>query len=203
MKPLSNSEYRQIAATVQRVAEMPRRVDSLPPGLQPQPAVTQVCRFQLKDDLELGDDGADGDADAYMLYRIYDNTLETYGDLTVDWDNVIRVAGYNGWTGAEGDRGICVHLHDTDMWDVIGGGATFKQCKCQLTADLATSAGTPEVDNVVPTHGSSPLDDPTDMTETLTVQNVFSFDSDDDGLCLIEYWPNMDYWVLIYAPCAT
>jgi len=86
----------------------------------------------------------------------------------------------------------------------------FRQCTCKLSAVLLTTAATCTVYTVKATHGDSPLEDSTDMAETLEdVDNLFDWDSDDDGFCLIELWPASYFddaterWVLTYAPCAT
>ena len=86
----------------------------------------------------------------------------------------------------------------------------FRQCTCRLTDDHATDSNPESVDNVKPTHGDSPLEDSTDMAELFGgVLNLFGWDSNDNGFCLIELWPASYFddaterWVLTYAPCAT
>lgn len=95
-------------------------------------------------------------------------------------------------------------------WILIDSSSTFARCRCQLTAAMATSDAYKNVDNVVATSGSSPLDDPTDMAETLKVYNTYNWDGDNGSStiqCVIVWCTDSDpddiggYWEFDYVPC--
>ncbi len=88
-------------------------------------------------------------------------------------------------------RGMFVPVH------LVG----FDRCNAVLKGGISGS-GNKTVDAVVATRGASPLTDPTDATEELTVSNnLFEFDGDDDGTCKIEYNLDSGEWEFYQVKC--
>lgn len=140
MPPLSNQDYRTLAATVKRVQEMPRRQDSLPRGIPPSTVPFYFRRFELKDDL-IADDTT---AEAYLLKRDYDADSDTYRQLSIDVHEVFDVWSFTGFTGegktdtADGTRGLCVHLHDVDKWEIVSMDSGVKFAKLNGTLNAGS-----------------------------------------------------------------
>ncbi len=93
------------------------------------------------------------------------------------------------------------------FWDaqrgmfILTSSIGFDRCNALLKGALASGDATATVDNVVATRGASPLDDPTDAAEELTVDNFFAWDGDDNAPCKIEYNEDDDTWELYQVKC--
>ena len=99
-----------------------------------------------------------------------------------------------------GTRFAAGYNFQSSRWEMILG-LKFDRCNALLKGALASGNGTTTVDNVVATRGVSPLDDPTDMAEELTVDNFFAWDGDDNARCKIEYNEDDDTWELYQVKC--
>jgi len=80
---------------------------------------------------------------------------------------------------------------------ILGG---YDRCTCFLKGALSGGA-TATVDNVLVIHGTSPLADPTDTTEELTVYNTHAWDGDDNALCRIEWNRTTEHWEFYQVTC--
>ena len=80
------------------------------------------------------------------------------------------------------------------------GGLDYDRCTCLLKGAIS-GTGTKTVDNVAVIRGTSPLSDPTDTAEELSVENTLAWDGDDDGKAMIEYNATEDNWQFYQVEC--
>lgn len=84
---------------------------------------------------------------------------------------------------------------------IVPAAQPLDRCKAILKGAISGS-GDKTVDNVVATRGPSPLTDPTDSAEELTVNNdEFEFAGDDNGSCKIEYNHADNAWEFYQVEC--
>lgn len=91
-------------------------------------------------------------------------------------------------------------------WAIVCiGFANFGYDRCNAVLKGAISgSGLKTVDAVVATRGDSPLDDPDDTTEELSVSNdLFEWEGDDDANCKIEYNHADQQWEFYQVECST
>ena len=144
--------------------------------------------------------------------RLYYNTVnrDRQGDYTKAVDTVyMSIADYDE---ADGEYLGTVHIEDGDrfwaVWDSQAGRwevvmrieTGYDRCTAFAKGDI-TGTGTKTVDNVVATRGVSPLADPTDTTEELSVSNPHAYDVDDNGLVRIEWNEATETWDIYQATC--
>jgi len=80
---------------------------------------------------------------------------------------------------------------------------TFDRCTAKIddAGGMETTDSTIAVDNVAVIRGVSPLDDPTDTSEELTVYNVHAWEADDDADCRIEWNQTTEHWEIYNVTC--
>ncbi len=78
----------------------------------------------------------------------------------------------------------------------------YDRCTCQMKGTSGSGSKTTcTADNVKTIKGASPLEDPTDMTEELTVYNKHGWDFDDDAAADIEYNYTAARWEIYQVDC--
>ncbi len=91
------------------------------------------------------------------------------------------------------------------VWAVVRVGNTageYDRCKGLLKGALDSGDSTTTVDNVTVIRGTSPLDDPTDTTEELTVSNAdHEWDGDDNAVCRFEWNQTAERWEFYQITC--
>lgn len=79
---------------------------------------------------------------------------------------------------------------------------SYLEIKCQAKGGGQQQSGsTITVDHVTVVHGVSPLDDPDDTTEELTVYNIFGDTLDDDVVLTCHYNESNDHWEVADVTC--
>ena len=101
---------------------------------------------------------------------------------------------------AEGDHFWAVLDSQAGRWEVVIITVGFDRCTALAKGDI-TGTGTKTVDNVIATRGTSPLDDPTDTAEELSVNNPHAYDVDDNGLVRLEWNEATETWDIYQATC--
>jgi len=69
-----------------------------------------------------------------------------------------------------------------------------------LTADLDTTDSTFTIDNVEAVVGSLPSEI-TGTSDTLTIQNTFDWEGDDNGVCIAVYQASTELWLPLQVEC--
>lgn len=73
-------------------------------------------------------------------------------------------------------------------WLLLDAGeGPFDRCICELAGAMLTIDATRTVDHVLPISGSSPLDDPTSTSETITAYNIHDWEANDAAIARIEW----------------
>jgi len=67
-----------------------------------------------------------------------------------------------------------------------------------VTTTAVAGEATFEIDNVLVVQGTNPLADPSDMAETVEIQNRFAQHADDGSLCIAHYNRTRDYWQVLF-----
>lgn len=117
-------------------------------------------------------------------------------------DSMMNVTALN--IGGEIAADTLVHLKwYAGAWWVVQTGLGYDRCKAVVKGAFTSANSTFTVDNVVATRGTSPLDDPEDMTEELTAQNTFGWDGDDDATVFIEWDQDAEQWVAYQVECSS
>jgi len=91
-----------------------------------------------------------------------------------------------------------------DPWGdfyIVNSNQEFNTCTAKATAAFDDTDTTITVDNVELSIGISPLEDPTDMTETLEVTNRWGFEGADNDDMEIAYNYTEEYWYLRQKGC--
>ena len=161
-------------------------------------ASSSIRRFELKDALTPG-----GSATAYLLYWL--DETSSYSTLDEDLDylefEVYDARGdLNGkakTTDGQGSRGYAKQMSDSQRWEIVAI-QQYKRCTCKAKGAFTSASGTFTVDNVAVIDGISPLSDPTDTAEELTVTNSIVAAGADNVDCRIEYNQTTAVWE-IYA----
>lgn len=139
-------------------------------------------------------------------------------DLATDDTTGVTVSIYSGDTDTGSDvDGVLLapwieaDLNSGDWVEVIEWGGEsyalpvavaigYDRCTALAKGDI-TGTGTKTVDNVKATRGKSPLDDPDDTAEELSVSNPHAYDVDDNGLVRLEWNEATETWDIYQATC--
>ncbi len=157
-----------------------------------------IRRFELRDALTCG-----GSATAKWLYwdeddSDYDTETTDYEEVTFTvWDAARRHEQYAVPTDVVGAYGYAKWMPDSSRWEIIEKQACARSCEATLVGALEETDDSISVDNVVPIDGGfSPV---FQSTDTLTVQNRYSWEGDDGGNAEI-YW-NGSVWKFRQVEC--
>jgi len=143
-----------------------------------------------------GTDPVAGKADCNVYIAVDDGS----GDYELaDTGYAIRVlnlggpVGHAAWGVAGRDK--------YGVWCLVKAFA-YDRCTAVMKGTGGSGSKTTcTVDNVAPINGPSPLDDPTDATEELTVYNKHGWDYDDNGAADIEYNHSYPRWEKYQVDC--
>jgi hypothetical protein len=167
------------------------------------PIESPLRRFELKTALEPG-----GSATAYLLYldgSDYNITSSDPKNNEVEFEVVDSQGDLNGKARTEkghGSRGFTKWMPDSKRWEIVRIQMYNKIIATTKGAVLST-AGSYTVDNVTPMKGISPLDDPTDMAEELTIRNTFSDKIDNNGIITASWNQVAKRWETDDVTCST
>ena len=134
------------------------------------------------------DDDKPGSATCDIYYIDGDGEMADTGSSVT----VYNVAEF----AVDGDMWIIISKTEFGKWMVVYPQQPFDRCNAIVKGNPTGTATTITVDNVVATRGKSPV---ANASEELTVDNLFSWDPDDNDPCKIEYNHDDSTWE-IYEP---
>lgn len=141
----------------------------------------------------------------WALVRVYVNDTDHTCCQVIDSETVSGETVYLG-TSASGTQMLWLEPTaeaESIGWAIVNvgsGGGGMSICKCQAKGAI-TGTGTKTVDNVTVVQGTSPLDDPSDTAEELSVSNPLAFDFDDNAILFIHYNETAEVWEIYQGEC--
>lgn len=143
----------------------------------------------------------------YWVQFLDSTFTETEGDQTPT-DTARQADGAKLAHKRNGDDGdfieegtVVAVMFDNGRFWIMQREEGFDRCTATLKGAIS-GTGEKTVDNVVVSRGVSPLSDPTDTTETLSVWNDdIEFSGDDNGKCRIEYNHTANRWEFYIVKC--
>jgi hypothetical protein len=173
---------------VRRIIGAVHKIERLKVPDPPQFVGCQFARFVLDDDHEPG-----SQTQVHLLRDDGDGGAVEDDETT--FDAFDRFGQFRGKTGS---RGHAIKYRDTATWEMLSLEQIASRCRGQLTAAITTGTSTIEVDTITPLDGLSPT---TSSTGTVTANNIFGWEGDDNAVCLLEYDRTNSQWHLYQVTC--
>lgn len=137
------------------------------------------------------DDDAPGSATCDIWFIDGDGEMADTGSSVTVYNIAEFAVDPNTW--------IVISKTEFGKWLIVYPQQPFDRCSAIVKGDPTGTATTITVDNVVATRGKTPV---ANSSEELTVNNIFSWDAEDNDVCFIQYNYATTSWDLYQLECS-